>query len=164
MKTGLKTLKVLTEKVNSGVNLLELESGHIKRNLVFSKFMVSTNFVAPFAFCSVILWLLMFVHKQVLVWWIVHSLLYWGRPSGPGLPQFQGYSLEDWAPKIKGGQWEQAFLRASIKGLIQMDQHVISGSLQLPNESSVGAGAFNTKLKTFWVIHQTIEMHRWSVI
>jgi hypothetical protein len=55
MKTGLKTLKVLTEKVNSGVNLLELESGHIKRNLVFSKFMVSTNFVAPFAFCSVIL-------------------------------------------------------------------------------------------------------------
>jgi hypothetical protein len=55
MKTRLKTLKVLTEKVNSGFNLLELESGHIKRNLVFSKFMISTNFVAPFAFCLVIL-------------------------------------------------------------------------------------------------------------
>ncbi len=63
MKTGLKTLKVLTEKVNSGFNLLELDSGHIKRNLVFSKFMISTNFVAPLAFCLVILLLLMFIIK-----------------------------------------------------------------------------------------------------
>ncbi len=51
----IENLKVLTEKVNSGFNLLELESGHIKKKLVFSKFVISTNIAAPFAFCLVIL-------------------------------------------------------------------------------------------------------------
>ncbi len=51
----IENLKGSHRKSELWINLLELESGHIKKKLVFSKYMISTNFVAPFAFCLVIL-------------------------------------------------------------------------------------------------------------
>jgi hypothetical protein len=51
----IENLKGSHQKSELWIKPLELESGHIKRNLVFSKFMIATNFVAPFAFCLVIL-------------------------------------------------------------------------------------------------------------